>query len=195
MSTKPQSLSDAYLTLDPCSLVCSVLAFLFLVESWALESSPVLGLLGGRVESSTSCAPGWASVSSPLRSRSPTTQRGLVRMEEIMCWKGKCCTDVSHSYFSACQPCSASASWHWKIQLRALLVLAFICSMGRVHPLLFAQIFNSVHFPAPPALRSGFTVYQLSCAFSRSAQVPVNPSPALTPSVYVSIIALCKAAL
>lgn len=104
--------------------------------------------------------------------------------------EGKCCTDVSYSYFSACQPCSASASWHWKIQLRALLVLAFICSMGRVHPLLFAQIFNSVHLLAPPALSSGFSVYRLSCAFSRSAQVTVNSSPSFTPSVYASKAAL-----
>lgn len=102
---------------------------------------------------------------------------------------------MSYSCVSGCQLCSGSASWHWEIQLHDLPVLAFIHSVGCVHPLLFTKIFNSVDAPTLPTVSSGLAACLLSCTLSRSAQVIINPSLAFNLSVYASVVALYKAAL
>lgn len=134
MSLKSQSLSGAYLTSHPYLLVCPVPAFLPRAESWTRNQvwSRDFWSTGHNHQQAVHLVePRFPHL---WNSGNKQPQRVLVRTGEITCWKGKCFADVSYCCFSACQPCSVSASWHWKIQLRALLVLAFVCSVGHVHP-------------------------------------------------------------
>lgn len=73
--------------------------------------------------------------------------------------------------------------------------LGFHLLRGPCPPLLFTEIFNSIYSLAPPALSPGFTVSLLSCAYSKSAQVRINPSqlspPPFMPLSWYSPQLLC----